>query len=373
MDDDNIQDAFDDAAGLIDETIIGPYTFTGKFQVLGFSARPGRLRDFLKSYLVRKLEKSSVHFTLADENNPVVYMLISDFPDVQGSIEKGYYRNRSCQFHIPVICTHLDSEGKAIKSTEKRGSLQVFSYGSSMQNVLTSTEVRGPFMCHAKMNWNKTWIEDLEVDARPLNLFELFPQVVDSTHEVMNKRLLSLDKTDEASDLDESATNAGGEEQTCQILKDISTVFALKQFQNGKWPGKICYQSVVQIGYELEDNKVKPPVTTSWLDNAGNKKLSTMRLRIWEYDYHPIVSALGLEVESPGSKEEKNGSVRKFDTVKPLLYLVVDSAAAKDTRKSHKFFKENLGKTLCYRTTNRGNTSGWKPAKKSGEKLSVEP
>ena len=387
MRDDNPEDAFNDAAGLIDETIIGPYLFRGKIRVLGFAADSGKLEHFLKAYLNDQLEGSDFTFTLANEKAPLVYMLINDFKELTGVRKKGIYRNRSCQFHIPVYCTDTKAPSE---EQPTRGTLQVFSYGSNMQNVLTSTEVRGPFMSHAGMNM-KAWIEDLDGEAPEQTLFTVSPQVLGPDKEVVNQCLISLEKTEDEGDPGVSRVPA----TNTQVLQDIGTIFAFKQFQHAKWPEKACYQSLVKITHkvvetpdeaaETPDGSAKPskePVEKTdvqeclrWKNLEDSEKLKMLRARISRYEYHPIVDGLGLETESSdhekitiaeatGSTPEETKKVA-FDIVKPVSYLVIDSCVEKKPSIS---FYEPPGETLCYRWFKTKDDSGWKPGPASGEK-----
>jgi hypothetical protein len=367
MSDSNPHDAFNDSAGIIDETIVGPYLYKGRVRILGFAAKPTALGKFLDGYLQKQLKGSGFNFTLANDTAPVVYMLINDFDETIGDKRKGIYRHRSCQFHIPVICTGLDG-------LSEKGSLQVFSFGSNMQTVLTSTEVRGPYMSHSGMHM-KSWIEHLESNAPAQTLFTVSPQVLGPEEEVMNQCVLSLEKLEEPIDgsRDKIDIDIDGE------LEHITTMFAFKQFRHEKWRNKACYQSLVKITHQLVETPSDPtkcwdalvhtsnvPVTTRWLRGDGNDKLELLRARIRSYPYHPIVDALGLIRESLDSEEittadpsvSKAKKTIRVDTIKPLLYLVIDSDKERNSPIS---FLEPLGETLCYRSTMKEGQSGWQP------------
>ncbi len=119
------------------------------------------------------------------EENPIVFLVFTHFDSLQGVRKRGVFRNNSVHFHIPVICTIPEDicetkvidgkpiEDNGVKYREVKGSIQVFSFGAFMLNVITSNEVRGPAMHQAKIVSNGIWIEDLHPSARSRPLVDV--------------------------------------------------------------------------------------------------------------------------------------------------------------------------------------------------------
>ncbi|MBT5819247.1 MAG: hypothetical protein HOI25_13025 [Proteobacteria bacterium] len=349
----NTKGVINGSTGIMDGTVIGPYEYAGSLKAFGFKADPEILTHFLKAYLQDQVDGCGYKFSLQRPEAPIVYMLITDALMQGGSAKDGetlgIYRNRSCQFHIPV---RLEDEF----GHPERGSLQVFSYGSSMQNALTSTEVRGPYMSHCRM-LVRAEAEDLDRDASPQTLFELSPQVITPDLSLQNACLLSLEKAVPP----ENVTPAESAGHSAWRAFEPETVFSLKQFQHEKWPGSACYQALIKTEYAIgkplaaaaHEEKVEALLKADW--HEGDPKLASLCLKIYRYEFHPIVSALGLEVGQSSVCLEENGKVA-CDTLHPVSYLSLGSTMDK----SRMPVTEKLGTTLCYRwRVTEDESQGW--------------
>lgn len=261
-------EAYSNSTGIVDDTLHNPYDYFGKVRVLGLAADAQVLGAFIQSYLNKRLEGSQFRFELA-ESNPTVYMVISDFFPITGAHNRGNFRNRGCQFHIPVTCIDAKENAKVT------GSIQVFSYASNMWNALTSTELRGPTTLHSLMSF-RTFIEDLCDDASPQTSFSMSPQVIGDGGEVTNTVIVSVQKRKDAL------------EKTCDSAPwnpaYLRKVFAVKQFQHEEYQTKACYEAVVQIGFV--DHKVRKSVHWGESGDSGSR-LNKLCVRIRQDSFHP--------------------------------------------------------------------------------------
>ncbi|MDB2352584.1 hypothetical protein N9V92_05290 [Luminiphilus sp.] len=264
---------------IADETLRNPYQYFGTVRALGLSARAGTLKEFLDGYLNERISGSGFKFDLAEPAQPTVIMVISDFYRITGYPDRGNFRNRSLQFHVPVTRYECNSDRNG-----EQGTLQVFSYASNMWNALTSTELRGPLTRHALMRF-RTSIEDLHAKSSPSTCFSMAPQVIGDDGEVVSTAIVSVQKREVAFNPVKAAPSSWD-------LEDLNNVFAIKQFQHQKYPTKVCYESLVQIGYDNSEMESR----INWRsDEVSEGRLSKMCVRIRQDAAHPIVETLGLK------------------------------------------------------------------------------
>lgn len=381
---------------IVDDAVHGPYGYYGTERAFGLAADANTLKSFLKTYLNERLRKSGIQFDLDETYGSMVFMVVSEFPQITERSERGNFRNRSVQFHVPVICGP-ESEGDR---EVQKGTVQVFSYASNMWNALTSTEYRGPLTRHAKI-WMDTWIEDLQLQADPCTCFSAAPQIIGDDGEVLNTKVLSVQhRKDPLKPLPESLKHEKtGSASTCWSLKNLDRVFAIKQFQHQTFPKKICYESLVEINFDntgLEEKLWWRAGETSPDGIHGTDDyLARTCVRIRRDDAHPIVEKLGLkpnDTEVYDAPEEKLEAIERSqnpedndvaevcdDLFAPLFYQVMTAAAPEvtDTNPDAQQLTTDLplqgvlkhlggapivehnAKTLCYRYRTDTVNNGW--------------
>ena len=176
---------YNEQSGLGFETIQGPYKFKGEIGAFGLKAEKKKLKCFLKNYLNCTLEGSGIEFELGgslDDLTSQVLLVFTSFDSLEGVHERGKFRNSSVHFHIPVIGHIPENKLKDVEGEEAHdscgrrlinGSVQVFSFGSYMLNVITSNEVRGPAMYRAQMYAQGVWMEHLHSGAPARELVDV--------------------------------------------------------------------------------------------------------------------------------------------------------------------------------------------------------
>ncbi|MBT7340616.1 MAG: hypothetical protein HN853_05920 [Halieaceae bacterium] len=374
--------AYPERSNVADETLRNPYQYFGTVRALGLSADAAILKAFLDSYLNSRLLGSGFKFDLSDPTNPTVIMVVSDFYRITGYPDRGNFRNRSLQFHVPVTRYECNSDRNG-----EQGTLQVFSYASNMWNALTSTELRGPLTRHALMRC-RTWIEDLHAEASPSTCFSMAPQVIGDDGGVVSTSIVSVQKR-------ASGFKAVEESPSSWDLIKLDNVFAVKQFQHQKYPGKVCYESLVQIGYDNTGMASR----INWRSEGDSEgRLSKMCVRIRQDAAHPIVEALGLktcDLHSYGRPEKRLRAIAQSgaaadlsdsDEVKdhllmPTFYQVMEAGSpakvdaheatqqlrtdlaltseAPDSDLEGGCIKEAGSETLCYRYRSDRPSYGW--------------
>lgn len=281
-----------------DETLHNPYQYFGTVRALGLSAEADTLKNFLDTYLNQRLSGSGIQFDLTDGLEPTVIMVISDFYRITGEPNRGNFRNRSLQFHVPVTRYECSSDRNG-----EQGTLQVFSYASNMWNALTSTELRGPLTRHSTMRV-RTWMEDLHADASPHTCYSMSPQVIGADGEVGSTVIVSVQKRNEALTPPDTKTTHW------DIKKNLNKVFAIKQFQHQQYPRKTCYESLVEIGF---DNGGLQPKIDWRNDGSDEGRLAKTCVRIRRDEAHPIVEKLGLKCCAPDEYESPEGKLRTLE------------------------------------------------------------
>ena len=421
---------YNESAGLGDETISGPYRFrNGTLHVFGLELKPGKRDAFLKSYLNDKLDGSGIHFEPVDTD--LCYLVITEFHDVQDARETGRFTNLSAHFHVPVCCCITPEPGTRANGFEEptriMGSVQVFSYGSNMVNVVTSNEVRGPAMQHMVLDAPyRVCLEDLNLEARRQPVYQLSALVVprqQDNHETGVKPLISIwNKPEEAGDsvagtasslgpvieearaavaagqsLDNALRGKIDELPGCRMelatgifdilqdqirpgddapasfagtlqglgldgaddgeraealsgkfadtFRELTTVFALKQFRHAEEPTRACYQCLVKIDYDIDElalagTVVPEPSSDPEAFSLWGKQTWNSRIEISNYISHPIVRRLGLV--SSVETEQKY-------VLRPAHHLRIDGTLV-----------ERLGECLTYRVTTLGPSRGWR-------------
>ena len=388
---------------IVDDAVHGPYKYFGTVRALGLSADADILQSFLNSYLNNRLCGSGINVDLDDTYGAMVFMVVSEFPHITGHPYRGNFRNRSVQFHVPVIlkevsCGSGDQKGREFQEFHK-GTVQVFSYASNMWNALTSTEYRGPLTRHAKFRMD-TWIEDLQLNADPCTCFSAAPQIIGDEGEVLNTKVLSVQHRKEPlKPLPESIKHEKtGSASSPWSLKNLDRVFAIKQFQHQTFPEKVCYESLVEINFDNTGlaQKLLWRVGEKSPDDGRDRDdyLAKTCVRIRRDEAHPIVEALGLkpnDTEVYNAPEQNLAAIERSQNLKdnegvgvcddlfaPLFYQVMTAAAPEvtDTNPDAQQLTTDLplqgdlnlpgtpiiednAKTLCYRYRTDIENNGW--------------
>ena len=314
---------YDQAAGLGDETVHGPYKSEGTLRNFGLKVNEQKTKLFVQRYLLDKAKGSGVEF--AFEGDEIV-MQVTYFKKRRGQNGTLVWRNVS--FCIPMECT--------FRGTKTQGFLPVFSFSSNMFSVVTLSEINGTYTEAVQM-WspNDLWTENLTRETPKKNVFTLDTNVIPKgAKEYEHRRLIAVRNTKKVANPQSKSTLHQNFIDELEGRKPF-WVYSLKQFPKAQFASRACYQGLVRV-HHTPDKQVE--ATTQHQHNA--------RIRIYDYESHPICQNLGLVVKKTSLDKVQDTT---FSVLEPTFYTVTTGK-----------FDEALGETMAYRVDNLGEASGWK-------------
>jgi hypothetical protein len=315
---------YDQASGLGDETIHGPYHSVGKVRMFGLEVDPTAVKQFLDRYLVRKIDPGlGLEFEF---NGNEVCLQVIYFRNRQGAHASFVWR--SVGFLIPV-------EFRSHGTEPTLGFVPVFSFASNMYSVISASEINGCYTSAANM-WspNDLWTEHIRRKTPEKRVFTLDTMVVPEVRqdaEQVNGRLLEVCHTNERT-LEPAPSSFLKKHPEWSDGPQTTVLYTLKQFPAARFPLRSCYQSVV---------KIEQIPTEASTDHPRSKHTL---IRLYDYPSHPIYKQLRFAGES-GQKDDGT----TYHDMAPTFYTVTEGK-----------FHEPLGTTLAYRTSLAGAHNGWR-------------
>ena len=310
---------YDQATGLGDETVQGPYDSEGKIRTFGLQVDAGSIRQFLRWYLQDPTQGSGVSFEFTGDE---ICLQITYFPTRTGSNATFVWRN--VVFLIPVSCSYGGAEEFAF--------VPVFSFSSNMFGVVSLCEINGCYTRAAQM-WspNDIWTEDLKSRAEKRDVFRLhtrvMPKLVEGGEMVMELLLAVSNAEKRALPLSRLQSRWRG-----ALEKTGANVFyTLKQFPKENDASRSCYQGIVRTEHRPKEDVEMDPQDHSAV------------IRLYDYPSHRIRATLGLACESA---TDKHG--QPCHELAPTFYTIASGC-----------FREELGRTLAHRATTIGAQNGW--------------